>query len=118
MPRWATAYSVAFWPLVWAMTEETTYLGYILPRLARRTGHRWPSVAIVSLAWAVQHVALPLLPDRRYLLARVLSALPITATTTAQFVLLGQLPPLMVAHWLADAPTALLARATSQRGPG
>ena len=110
---WATTYSVLVWPAVWGFAEETTYLGYALPRLEARTGHTWPSVGAVALAWALQHLALPFLPDRRYLAARVLSALPVTAATTALYVVTGRrLPAMMVAHWLADLPTALVARAT------
>jgi membrane protease YdiL (CAAX protease family) len=111
LPSWATAYSLIVWPPLWALAEETTYLGYVLPRLMRRTGHTWLSVVLVAAAWALQHLALPFLPDRRYLGVRALTALPVTAATTAQFVMKGRdLPPTIVAHWLADLPTALLAR--------
>ena len=107
LPAWATAHSVLVRPAVWAFAEETTYLGYALPRLEARTGRTSPCVGVVALAWALQHLALPFLADRRYLAARVLSALPVTAATTAQYVVTGRrLPPMLVAHWLADLPTA------------
>jgi hypothetical protein len=42
----------------------------------------------------------------------VLSALPVTGATTALYVVTGRrLPAMLVAHWLADLPTALVARA-------
>ena len=89
LPAWATAHSVLVRPAVWAFAEETTYLGYALPRLEARTGRTSPCVGVVALAWALQHLALPFLADRRYLAARVLSALPVTAATTAQYVVTG-----------------------------
>ncbi len=33
---WTRAYSLTVWPVLWATTEEATYLGYALPRLERR----------------------------------------------------------------------------------
>ena len=32
LPTWATVYSVAVWPLVWAIAEQLFYLGYLLRR--------------------------------------------------------------------------------------
>jgi hypothetical protein len=110
LPRVAAAYSVLVWPVLWSMTEEATYVGYTLPRLEALTGNTAVSAALVSAVWALQHEALPLLPDRRYLVYRPLSALPVTLSTTLLSLLRGRrLPPLMAAHWAADAASALFA---------
>jgi hypothetical protein len=58
----------------------------------------------------VQHVALPFLPDRRYLVSRVLSALAVTSSMSAFHALRDRyLLASIVAHWLSDAATAFLA---------
>ena len=109
LPTAASAYSVLVWPVIWSTTEEATYLGYALPRLEALTGNTSVSVVLVSTVWALQHMALPLLPDRRYLVYRTLSTLPITLTTPLLYLLQGRrLPSLIVAHWASDAATALL----------
>lgn len=116
LPRLASAYSVLVWPVIWSVTEEATYLGYTLPRLEALTGSTTVSAALISAVWAVQHEALPLLPDGRYLVYRPLSALPVTFTTTLLYLLRGRrLSPLIVAHWASDAASALFA-ALPQKG--
>jgi hypothetical protein len=110
LPQVAAAYSVLVWPVLWSMTEEATYVGYTLPRLEALLGNTAMSAALVSAVWALQHEALPLLPERRYLVYRPLSALPVTLSTTLLSLLQGRrLPPLMGAHWAADSASALLA---------
>jgi hypothetical protein len=97
LPRAASAYSVLVWPVLWSMTEEATYLGYTLPRLEALVGNTPVSAALVSTVWAVQHEALPLLPDGRYLVYRPLSALPVTLTTTLLYLLRGRRLPSLIA---------------------
>ncbi len=111
--------SVLVWPVIWSMIEEATYLGYTLPRLEALTGNTAVSAALVSTVWALQHEALPLLPDGRYLVYRPLSALPVTLTTTLLYLLRGRrLPPLIVVHWASDAASALFAALPQRRVDG
>jgi membrane protease YdiL (CAAX protease family) len=110
---------VLVWPVIWAAGEEATYVGYTLPRLEALTGSTAVSGALVSAVWALQHESLPLLPDGRYLVYRPLSALPVTLTTTLLYLLRGRrLLPLMVAHWAADASSALFAALPQRRVDG
>jgi membrane protease YdiL (CAAX protease family) len=110
LPAWAAAYSVIVWPAIWGVTEELVYLGYALPRLEVQLNSTWRAVIIVASGWAFQHVALPFLPDWRYLISRVLSALAVTSTMSIFYLVRGRrlLAPI-VAHWLSDAATAFLA---------
>src|SRR6266516_4599263 len=39
LPRAASAYSVLVWPAIWSIAEETTYVGYTLPRLEALLGN-------------------------------------------------------------------------------
>ena len=57
----ACVYGLTAWPVLWAVCEEGTYLGYAFPRLERRYG-TGRSAALVSLAWAAQHAVMPVLP--------------------------------------------------------
>jgi hypothetical protein len=119
LPVAASAYSVLVWPIIWSITEEATYLGYTLPRLEALVGNTAVSAWLVSAIWALQHEALPLLPDGRYLVYRPLSALPVTFTTTLLYLLRGRrLPPLMVAHWASDTASALFAALPQRRMDG
>ena len=38
LPLWASLYSVLVFPLLWGVTEQTTYNGYVLPRLQVLSG--------------------------------------------------------------------------------
>jgi membrane protease YdiL (CAAX protease family) len=38
LPLVGALYSFLVWPVIWAITEEVTYLGYVLPRLETLTG--------------------------------------------------------------------------------
>ena len=110
LPGWAAAHSVAVCPAIWAATEELVYLGYPLARLEVQLRGTWRAAAVVAQGWAWQHVALPFLPGRRYLVSHVLAALAVTSTMTAFYLVPGRrlLAPI-VAHWLSDAGTAFLA---------
>jgi membrane protease YdiL (CAAX protease family) len=108
LPLWGALYSVLVWPLVWGIAEETTYQGYALPRLEVLSGRAWLAVAIVSLGWAVQHCALPLLPDWRWALFRFASSLPFAIALPIIYLRTRRLLPIIVAHWIADALSALL----------
>ena len=107
----ARMYSVTVWPVLWAVCEESTYLGYAFPRLERWYG-AGRSAALVSLAWAAQHAAMPVLPGRRYALSRVAAMLPVSAAFTLVYLARGRrLAPLIAAHWASDLSAALLAAA-------
>lgn len=74
-PTVAAVLVVAF-PLVHAATELPTYFGYLLPRLQAASGRTWLPALACALALSAQHVFLPLLPDPRFVLWRLLMFLP------------------------------------------
>jgi membrane protease YdiL (CAAX protease family) len=65
LPLIGALYSFLIWPVVWAITEEISYLGYVLPRLETLTGRTSIAFAIVVFFWSVQHCAMPLRLDIR-----------------------------------------------------
>jgi membrane protease YdiL (CAAX protease family) len=107
LPLWAGLYSTLVWPLIWGFTEQATYDGYAVPRLEVLRGRAF-AVALVSLGWAAQHLALPFRPDAAYLALRFIPSLAIALTSTAIYLRTRNLLPLAIAHWLIDAGTGAL----------
>ncbi len=102
VPMWAALYGVLVWPLLWAFTEELTYMGYSLPRLEILTGRSWVAVLIVGFGWAAQHIAQPL-GDAEWMLFRMVSMVPIVLVLPFFFLRTRRLIPFILAHWVADA---------------
>ena len=81
----------------------------MLPRLEVLIKRRAIAVAIVLVFWSLQHVALPFVPDTRYLIFRTLGAatVAISAAVLYLFVTRRRLLPLIVAHSFIDMAAAL-----------
>lgn len=109
LPLWATLYSVLVWPVIWGLTEQMTYVGYLLPRLEVLTRRTWVAALVVTGFWSLQHLALPFVPDAGYLIYRTVTVVPvaITAIILYRHVLRRRLLPLVVVHWFADVFAAL-----------
>jgi len=108
MPVWATVYSLTLWWIIWSPMEETTYQAYALPRFRALTGRTWIAFLIVGLFWAVQHSALPFLPNGRFLLFRFLGFLPGVLVAMTIYWKTRRLAPLIIAHWPMDIAGALM----------
>lgn len=109
LPPLGGLYSLIVWPIIWVITEELVYLGYLLPRLEVLFGKTWPAILVVVLFWGLQHLAMPFLFDGKYLVSRVLAALAAVSSFPVVFVLWRRrLVPLIGVHYLADLATAVL----------
>jgi len=108
LPLWGVVYSFAAWWLVSAATEETTYQGYVLPRIEALSGESWVAVVVVVFWWTLQHCALPLVPDLKYLAFRFLAFLPGVTLLTVIYVRIRRLPPMIVAHWPMDLGAVIM----------
>lgn len=102
LPFWAAVYSVTVWPLLWAFAEQVTYQGYALPRLLEIMPHRWMAIVIVAFGWAIQHVALPLSLDWRYMTLRFVSFIPVAFAMMWWYMRSQRLKPFIIAHWVMD----------------
>jgi membrane protease YdiL (CAAX protease family) len=102
LPLWAALYSALVWPLLWAITEQITYMGYALPRLEALSGHAWLAVLIMGIGWAAQHIAQPL-GDSQWMLFRFASMLPLVFLLPFVFLRTRRLLPFIIAHWAANA---------------
>jgi len=84
LPLVGALYSFLIWPVIWAITEEVTYLGYVLPRLKILTGRM--SIAFVMVVFFVgPHCAMPLRLDFRFMLWRSIHSLPVVTVLFLKF---------------------------------
>jgi membrane protease YdiL (CAAX protease family) len=107
IPMWGAIYSITIWPLLWAVSEQITYQGYALPRIATLLKSKWLAIAIVSFGWALQHAALPLSLDWRYIVVRVLSFIPVAMVMAFLYLRTRKLLPFIIAHWVMDLTAAI-----------
>ncbi len=102
-------YSLIVWPIIWVITEEIVYLGYLLPRIEAMSGKTWVAVLVVIFFWGIQHLAMPFIFDEKYLVSRILAAIVAISSFPIVFVLWRRrLIPLIGVHYIADLATAIL----------
>jgi membrane protease YdiL (CAAX protease family) len=102
LPAWAAIYSLLVFPVLWALMEQCTYQGYALPRLQASLKNTGLAVVLVAFGWGLQHIALPLTFDARFMLYRFLSFLPLAVVMTLIYLRTRRLIPFIVAHWAVD----------------
>jgi len=103
LPLWGALYALLVWPIIWGIAEELTYQGYALTRLEVLSGRTWLAVIIVGFGWALQHSALPLMPDWRWAVYRFATNIPIVLIMI--FYLRTRprrLFPFIFGHWAAN----------------
>lgn len=108
LPLWAAVLSVIVFPLTNALVETPTYLGYSFPRIAVISENRWLALILASSFLALQHIGIPLYLDLRYMLWRFLSFLPFAFFAGWIYLKIRRLLPLMVLHYFADLPLAIV----------
>jgi len=102
LPLWAGLVSVLVFPFINGVTEQMTYSAYSLPRLEVLTRKAFLAVAIVAFWFALQHSALGLLFDGRFILYRFISYLPLCIIVPILYLKLRRLTSLIVCHWCLD----------------
>ena len=108
LPLLAALYATLVFPLVWGLTEQTTYNGYVLPRLRVLSGSTAPAVAIVALVWSFQHVVTPLTFDPEFMVYRLLSPVPHSIFVILVYLRIRRIVPLATAHALMDGTAAFV----------
>lgn len=108
LPLWASLYGVLVFPVLWGLTEQMTYNGYLLPRLQVLSGNTTLAVAIVAFVWAMQHAFMPLTFDTKFMTYRLLASVPNSLFETILYLRLRRVLPLAVAHALMDGATVLI----------
>lgn len=108
LPLWATLYGVLIFPLLWGITEQTTYNGYVLPRFQVLSGSTAFAVAAVAFVWSAQHAVMPLTFDPHFMIYRLLSPIPFSTFITLVYLRTRRIVPLAIAHWLMDGADAFI----------
>jgi membrane protease YdiL (CAAX protease family) len=108
LPLPAALYGVFVFPLVWGLTEQMTYNGYLVPRLRVLCRSTAASVAIVSIAWSFQHAFMPLTFDPKFMAVRALSPLPFSVFQTLLYLRIRRLIPFAIAHALMDGASVFI----------
>jgi len=108
LPAWAAWLSLIVFPLTMPLGELTVYFGYVMPRLEIITGKKSLSFWLPVLLLSLQHCAMPLLFDVRFVLWRAFMFLPF-----AFFIGLlvrrkpKLLPYILIGHFFIDLMTAI-----------
>jgi hypothetical protein len=108
LPLWAALYAVLVFPLIWGFVEQTTYNGYVLPRLQLLSGSTVVAVIAVALAWSFQHALMPLTFDPDFMLYRALAPIPFSTFEALLYLRIRRIVPLATAHWLMDGGDAFV----------
>jgi hypothetical protein len=108
LPLPAALYGVLIFPLIWGLTEQMTYNGYLVARLQVLCRSTSLAVAIVAFAWSLQHSFMPLTFDARFMAFRLLSSVPQSVFVTLLYLRLRRLVPLAIAHALMDGASVLI----------
>ena len=102
LPDWAAVYSLLVFPIIWGLMEQATYQGFALPRLEAVLPNRVFAIALVVFGWGIQHIALPITLDMRFMFFRFLSFIPLAVVMTLIYLRTRRLIPFIVAHWAVD----------------
>lgn len=108
LPLPATLYGVFIFPLLWGITEQTTYNGYVLPRFQVLTGNTGLAVAVVAAIWSFQHAVMPLTFDPDFITYRLFSPILFSVFITLVYLRIRRVVPLAIAHWLMDGGAAFM----------
>lgn len=102
LPIMGAIYSIIIWPIIWSITEQLTYQGYCLPRIDKVIRKRILTLLLVAFGWGLQHIALPLIPDWRFMAMRFLSTFPVAIIMIGLYLPKRRLMPFIIAHWAMD----------------
>jgi membrane protease YdiL (CAAX protease family) len=76
LPQWAVFLAIVAFPIAQGLTEVPTYFGYAMPRFEKQGINKWLAIFIPAFMLAIQHIAMPLLFDVRFILWRGMMFLP------------------------------------------
>lgn len=109
LPFWAVYTAMLFFALGQGLTELPTYFGYVAPRLHAQGMRRWMAVSLPALMLALQHIAVPLLFDARFMAWRAFMFLPFAFLVGALLTWRPRLMPyVVVVHLLMDMAFAAM----------
>lgn len=109
LPLWAVVLSILLFPLTQGLTELPLYFLYVLPRLQHQGVSRAWALTVTAVMLSLQHVAIPLLFDVRFVTWRALMFLPFAFLVGLVLQWRPRLLPyLATVHVLLDLATAAM----------
>lgn len=109
LPLWAALVALVGFPLTIALAELPAYYGYARPRLEALGLRPWAALGLAALLHGLQHAALPLVFEARFLAWRGLMFLPFALFVGAALRWRPRLLPyLIAAHALIDLTVGLM----------
>ncbi len=115
LPIAAAVASVVLFPLSNALIETTTYFGYSFEGLVKGGLPIALALLVASLCLAMQHIAIPLFLDGKYIVWRIVSFLPFALFVGLVYAKIRRLVPIVVLHYLADLPLAIITLVLSMK---
>jgi membrane protease YdiL (CAAX protease family) len=76
LPLWAVYAILLPFPLTQGLAELAVYFKYAMPRLGEQTGRPWLAYVLASFFLGIQHIAIPVVFDWRYITWRGLMFMP------------------------------------------
>jgi len=76
LPYWAVYLAILAFPILQGLTETPTYFGYVMPRFEKQGMSKWLAISLPALLLGFQHIAMPFLLDRRFIIWRGLMFIP------------------------------------------
>jgi membrane protease YdiL (CAAX protease family) len=108
LPFWAAFFSLLF-PITIAFAELPTYFGLVMPRLEKQLDNGWLAWAICSFFLALQHIALPLIIDERFVIWRFGMFIPFAFFVGLCLKLRPRLfPYFMIGHAIIDLTVVIM----------
>jgi hypothetical protein len=109
LPLWAVYASIFLFPITQSLAELATYFGYVMPRLESQGLRPCLAVTIPALLLGLQHIAVPLLFDLRFIAWRGLMYLPFAVFVGIVLYWRPRLLPYMaIIHVLMDLSFAMM----------
>jgi len=108
LPLPGALYAVLVFPVLWGVTEQMTYNGYLAPRIQVVARSTVIAVALVAFSWSFQHVVMPVRLDASYAAYRMLSPIPFSIFIVLVYLRTRRLTPLAIAHGAMDGADAFL----------
>jgi len=76
LPYWAAIAGILLFPITQGLVEVATYFSFVMPQFEKQGMRPWLALGLPVLFLSLQHIAVPLLFDGRYILWRALMFLP------------------------------------------
>lgn len=76
LPLWVVYASLVMFPITQGLAEIATYFGFVMPRLESNGIKKWLAISLPAIMLGLQHIAVPLLFNSRYIIWRGLMFLP------------------------------------------